>query len=86
MAVDPSASTARVWKNWETQYVLEGHQGAVWAVLAISETEFITGGADKTIRLWKEGKAVKALKDHTDCVRGLCRLPNGLFASCANDA
>ncbi|KAA8900569.1 WD40-repeat-containing domain protein, partial [Sphaerosporella brunnea] len=78
--------TARVWKNWETQRVLEGHEGAVWAVLAISETEFITGGADKTIRLWRDGKQVRVLKDHTDCVRGLCRLPNGLFASCSNDA
>ncbi|KAI5856478.1 WD40-repeat-containing domain protein [Tricharina praecox] len=78
--------TARVWRNWETQFVLEGHEGAVWAVMAVSETEFITGGADKTIRLWKGTKCVKVLKDHTDCVRGLCRLPNGLFASCANDA
>jgi phospholipase A-2-activating protein len=79
-------STARVWKNWETQYVLEGHEGTVWAVLALSETDIITGGADKTIRLWKNGKQVSVLAGHTDCVRGLCRLPNGLFASCANDA
>ncbi|TGZ82220.1 PFU-domain-containing protein [Ascodesmis nigricans] len=78
--------TARVWRNWETQHVLEGHEGAVWAVLALSETEIVTGGADKTIRLWKDGKQVAVLGGHTDCVRGLCRLPNGLFASCANDA
>jgi len=54
--------------------------------MAVSETEFITGGADLTIRLWKGSKCVRVLKDHTDCVRGLCRLPNGRFASCANDA
>ncbi|KAF8248175.1 PFU-domain-containing protein [Wilcoxina mikolae CBS 423.85] len=78
--------TARVWKDWQTQYVLEGHEGAVWAVLALSETNIITAGADKTIRLWENGKQVGVLKGHTDCVRGLCRLPNGLFASCANDA
>lgn len=75
-----------MWKNWVTQYVLEGHQGAVWAVLALSETEIVTGGADKTIRIWRNGKQVKVLKDHTDCVRGLTRLANGLFASCSNDA
>lgn len=80
------SSTARVWKNWETEYVLEGHEGAVWAVLALSETDIVTGGADKTIRLWRNGKEVKVLKGHTDCVRSLCRLQNGLFASCANDA
>jgi phospholipase A-2-activating protein len=55
-------------------------------VLAVSETNIITAGADKTVRLWENGKQVAVLKGHTDCVRGLCRLPNGLFASCANDA
>lgn len=79
-------STARVWRNWDTKHVLTGHEGAVWAVLALSETDIVTGGADKTIRLWRNGQQVAILNGHTDCVRGLCRLPNGLFASCANDA
>ncbi|KAL7268112.1 WD repeat protein Lub1 [Rhizina undulata] len=77
--------TARVWQNWETKYVLEGHQGSVWAVLVLSETEIVTGSADKTIRLWRNGKLVKIINGHTDVVRGLCRLPNRGFASCAND-
>ncbi|KAI5791831.1 WD40-repeat-containing domain protein [Geopyxis carbonaria] len=78
--------TARVWKDWETQYVLEGHSGTVWAVLALSETDVATGGADATIRLWRNGKQYSVLNGHTDCVRGLCRLPEGRFASCGNDA
>jgi phospholipase A-2-activating protein len=65
--------------------VLRGHEGTVWTVLALSETEILTGGADKTIRLWRDGKQVSIFNGHTDCVRGLCKLPNGLFASCAND-
>jgi len=44
------------------------------------------GSADKTIRMWKDGKLVKVLNGHTDCVRGLCRIPGGGFASCGNDA
>jgi phospholipase A-2-activating protein len=65
---------------------LRGHESAVWAVLALSESLIVTAGADKTIRLWENGKGVKRIVAHTDCVRGLCRLPNGMFASCANDA
>lgn len=67
------------------QYILEGHDGAVWAVLALSETDIITGSADKTIRMWRDGKQVNVLGGHKDVVRGLCRLPNGSFASCSND-
>ena len=36
--------------------------------------------------MWRDGKLVKVLDVHKDCVRGLCRLPQGGFASCANDA
>lgn len=75
-----------MWKNGQTEYLLEGHEGAVWAVLALSETDVVTGGADKTIRLWRDGKQISVLKGHTDCVRSLCRLPNGFFASSSNDA
>ncbi|KAG0632820.1 WD40-repeat-containing domain protein [Tuber brumale] len=77
--------TARVWKNWETQYVLDGHDQGVLAVLVLSETDVVTGSADKTIRIWRNGKTIKKIEGHTDCVRGLCRMPNGGFASCAND-
>lgn len=57
----------------------------MWAVLALSGTDVVTGSADKTIRLWRNGKQVKVINGHTDVVRGLCRLPNGGFASCSND-
>lgn len=79
---------ARVWSrsNWETVHILEGHTASVWAVLALDENVILTGSADKTIRMWKDGKLVKVLNGHTDCVRGLCRIPGGGFASCGNDA
>ncbi|RPB05235.1 PFU-domain-containing protein [Choiromyces venosus 120613-1] len=77
--------TARVWKNWESQYILDGHDQGVLAVLVLSETDVVTGSADKTIRIWRNGKVIKKIEGHTDCVRGLCRMPNGGFASCGND-
>jgi len=93
--------TAIVWKNWEKQYTLEGHQAAVWAVLAISENEFITGNnmytqqrhfkltltgcADKKIRWFRGEKQTRSVEAHSEPVRGLCKLPKGGFASCSND-
>lgn len=38
-------STARIWKIgiWETDVILDGHQGSVWAVLAYDRDTVITG-------------------------------------------
>ncbi|KAK6504908.1 hypothetical protein TWF481_006842 [Arthrobotrys musiformis] len=80
--------TAIVWKNWEKKYVLEGHTAAVWAVLAISDTEFITGCADGKIRWFRENKLYRSVQAHTQPVRGLQKLnddKDGAFISCGND-
>lgn len=41
-------STARIWKvgQWETDRILDGHEGSVWAVLAYDENTIITGKLD----------------------------------------
>lgn len=38
-----SSRTARVWKNFQEVYELSGHAQAVWAVLALSPEQFLTG-------------------------------------------
>ena len=77
--------TARVWRNWQCQYELKGHDQAVWAVLAMPNDEYFTGSADKTIRKWKGSKEIATFKKHTDAVRGLCEIPGVGIASCGND-
>ncbi|KAJ3371504.1 hypothetical protein GGF31_003113 [Allomyces arbusculus] len=79
--------TARVWVNGECLYTLKGHQHAVWAVLAVNATHFLTASADKTIKVWEGAKCLATLPGHHDVVRGLAYLPSlDLFASCSNDA
>ncbi|EPY51121.1 WD repeat protein Lub1 [Schizosaccharomyces cryophilus OY26] len=77
-------STARVWSYGQCRLVLRGHESSVWAVLALGEDSFVTGSADKTIKIWKGDKLVKSFEAHVDCVRSLCKIPQG-FASCSND-
>ncbi|KAI1114144.1 phospholipase A-2-activating protein [Nemania sp. NC0429] len=91
-------STARVWstENWEIQAVLEGHEGAVWDVLPLSEKLVVTGCADKSIRVFDLGKAVagqvspRSTIYTPDVVRALCQVPKGHpsgadMASASND-
>ena len=42
--------------------------------------------ADKTIRMWKEGKEVQRFVGHQDVVRSLIEMPSLGFASCSNDS
>lgn len=55
------------------------------AAIALTETEFLTASADKTIRLWDHHKQVRTFTGHTDAVRGLTLIPEIGFASCSND-
>ncbi|KAI9184181.1 WD repeat protein Lub1 [Blastocladiella emersonii ATCC 22665] len=79
--------TARVWINGECVYMLKGHEQAVWGVLALDATTFVTAAADKTIKIWNGDKCVKTVTGHTDVVRALVHIPAlDLVASCSNDS
>ncbi|KAL9558810.1 hypothetical protein MBANPS3_000710 [Mucor bainieri] len=45
----------------------------------------MTASADKSIRLWRQGKLVHVYQGHTEAVRGLALVPNVGFVSCSND-
>ncbi|KAL4964913.1 WD repeat PLAP family protein [Aspergillus stella-maris] len=86
-------STARLWRvgKWESEVILDEHQGSVWAVLAYDKNTVITGCADNIIRIFNSsGKLLKSIKDSKDVVRALCKLPpshpsGAQFASASND-
>ncbi|KAL1974584.1 hypothetical protein VTN31DRAFT_4788 [Thermomyces dupontii] len=86
-------STARIWKIgvWETDVILDGHQGSVWAVLAYDRDTVVTGAADRIIRIFNtSGRLLRSIKDSRDVVRALCKLPpnhptGAQFASASND-
>ncbi|KAJ3564144.1 hypothetical protein NPX13_g7948 [Xylaria arbuscula] len=90
--------TCRIWsvEKWETEAILEGHEGAVWDVLPLSENLVVTGCADKNIRVFDLSKAVagqvqaRSTIYTPDVVRALAEVPRGHpsgadVASASND-
>ncbi|GAA5926962.1 hypothetical protein JCM10213_005536 [Rhodosporidiobolus nylandii] len=87
--------TAKVWKNWQLEYTLEGHEQSVWAVLALDGEDdlVLTGAADNLIRLFQRDKLIRTFRGHTQAVRALAKLDSSagagahgdLFASGSND-
>ncbi|KAG0717763.1 Phospholipase A-2-activating protein [Chionoecetes opilio] len=83
--------SGRIWTNWECSHELKGHEGPLWSVVVLpsegcSSPSFLTASADKTVKLWKEGKVCTTYSGHKDCVRGLTVISATQFLSCSNDA
>ncbi|SGZ24603.1 BQ5605_C023g09734 [Microbotryum silenes-dioicae] len=86
--------TAKVWKDFQLTYTLQGHEQSVWAVLALEgdgDDLVLTGAADNLVKLWKGSTAIRTYRGHTQAVRALARLSSttgggDLFASAGNDA
>ncbi|KAK6029422.1 PUL domain protein [Ostertagia ostertagi] len=68
--------------------LLNGHKLSVWALAAIESTPgyYLTGSADKTIKLWRDDNEVRTYTGHTDVVRALLVVSVDRFLSAGNDS
>ncbi|KAE9420335.1 hypothetical protein Angca_004919 [Angiostrongylus cantonensis] len=68
--------------------LLTGHTYSVWALAAIecSPGFYLTGSADKTIKLWHDDNLIRTYTGHNDVVRALLVVSADLFLSAGNDA
>jgi WD40 repeat protein len=57
---------------------LEGHTGPVLALAAHGEL-LVSAGADRTIRVWKDRKLVRAIANHWEAVHALAFSPDGKY-------
>jgi WD40 repeat protein len=57
---------------------LEGHTGPVLA-LAVHGDLLVSGGADRTIRVWKGRSLVRTINNHWDSVHALAFSPDGKY-------
>ena len=73
--------TARVWDLGSASCVavLKGHEAALWAVQPLGEEaasdRCLTGGGDRTIKLWAGETCERTYEGHSDVVRDLALLP-----------
>ena len=57
---------------------LEGHTGPVLALASHGDV-LVSGGADRTIRVWKGGKLLRSINNHWDAVHALAFSPDGKY-------
>lgn len=60
---------------------------SVWALASFPDLSdhYLTGGADKEIRLWRRDETIGLFRGHTDVVRALSVLSSTHFLSAGND-
>jgi WD40 repeat protein len=66
----------------------EGHTDSVYTVAFAPNGRILSGGADKTIRVWdvESKKEIGKFAEHTGYVMALVVLPNGRIMSASKDA
>ncbi|RUS88855.1 hypothetical protein EGW08_003400, partial [Elysia chlorotica] len=63
-----------------------GHTNYVYSLSILPNgQDFITGGEDRTLRVWRDGECVQTLYHPCESVWAVCALPNGDIATGASD-
>lgn len=63
-----------------------GHTNYVYSLSILPNGEdFVTGGEDRTLRIWKEGKNIQTLYHPSESVWAVCAMPNGDIATGSSD-
>ena len=65
--------------------MLAGHENSVLCVVVLSNGDILSGSADTTLKLWREGQCVKTLTGHSDSVRAVAELPQVGIVSASHD-
>jgi len=75
-----------VWRKFKLLKTLSGHISSVLSLAALTDSEFLSGGADGTIRHWcSDHSCSNILQAHSDSVRSLCYIPNLGILSASHD-
>ena len=60
----------------------DGHAGYVWSVACTDDGLVVSGGRDKTVRVWRDGQGVATLRGHTASVTCVvARAPGELWSA-----
>ena len=91
VAAGSADQCVRIWNvtTGAAEYLLEGHQDAVWSVAWSPDgRQLASGSRDQTVRLWEvsSGRGLRTLEGHQDAVQSVAWSPDGQhLASGSND-
>ena len=76
-------TTVRRWQtSGECMQTYTGHTAFVYSVSILPNgVDFVTGGEDRTLRVWQDGQCVQTIEHPAESVWAVCALPNGDVAS-----
>ena len=90
-----SCSSDNIGKLWNLHNLKEptaefmGHMpdAVIWCIADLPNGNVITGGSDKWVMIYhRNGKIIRRLTGHKDCVRDIAVINEKEFLTCANDA
>ena len=72
-------SSVRRWlTSGECTQIYYGHMNYVYSICVMPNgQDFITGGEDRTLRVWQDGECKQTLTHPAQSVWAVCALPNG---------
>jgi WD40 repeat protein len=86
-ALDDAAKLAIKARPFSGEVVtLAGHTNYVRCVAVVPDGRVITGSADRTVKVWRDGACERTIQAHADSVRAMAVLPGGArFVSASDD-
>ncbi|KAI0807771.1 phospholipase A-2-activating protein [Fomes fomentarius] len=80
-------SEIRIWTmEGDTVYTLSGHTSFVYSLSVLPNGDIISGGEDRTVRIWRDGECVQTLVHPAISVWSVSTMPNGDIVTGCSDS
>ncbi|KAJ3028528.1 hypothetical protein HDV00_010188 [Rhizophlyctis rosea] len=79
-------STIRLWSfNGDVLQELSGHTSFIYTLIALPTGELVSGGEDRTVRVWRGNECVQTISHPCQSMWSVCAVPNGDIVSAGSD-
>ncbi|EMD38180.1 hypothetical protein CERSUDRAFT_82424 [Gelatoporia subvermispora B] len=79
-------SEIRIWTmEGDTVYTLTGHTSFVYSISVLPNGDIVSGGEDRTVRIWREGECAQTIVHPAISVWTVSAMPNGDIVSGCSD-
>jgi phospholipase A-2-activating protein len=79
-------SEIRIWTmGGEVLHTLSGHTSFVYSLSVLPSGDLVSGGEDRSVRVWKDGLCIQAVMHPAISVWAVSTMPNGDIVSGCSD-